>query len=362
MLIRLFVLAWSAVALWAQALSPARQQEFEKLISQEMSRQNIPGLSAAVASGGEIAWSAGFGLSDVENFVPAKAATVYRLGSVSKPITAVALLQLWEAGKIDLDAPIQRYVPSFPHKPWPVTVRELLGHLGGIRHYDGQPEINSTRHYPELAAALRIFQDSPLAAEPGTRFLYTTYGYVLLGVAIESASQMRFMDYLRARIFGPAGMDRARQDHVYAIIPNRARGYALSSTGQVQNCSLADTSNKIPGGGLAATAEDLVKFGLAVRSAKLLKSSTLDMMFTSQKTRDGKPTDYGMGWNISATNRRKVVSHTGGQQGVSTILVMVPRDGIVVALMCNLERASLRELAQKIAQSLVTEPISRAKQ
>src|SRR5439155_19056924 len=159
-------------------IPPATVDAVERAISSEMSRQTIPGLSAAIAASGKIAWGGGFGMSDLENFVPAKASTVYRLGSISKPITAVAAMQLVERGKLDLDAAIQIYVPSFPKKPWPITVRQLLGHLSGIRHYRGN-EIESTRHYASLVEGLAIFKDDPLLFEPGTKYSYTTYGYSL---------------------------------------------------------------------------------------------------------------------------------------------------------------------------------------
>ena len=171
--VRVCLLAVSALSsLSAQGLlPPARQQEIEKLVAQEMSRQNMPGLSIAVAVNGELTWSAGYGLADLENLVPAKALTMYRLASVSKPITAVAVMQLSEAGKIDLDHSIRRYVPTFPAKPWTITVRQLLGHLGGIRHYENSEEINSTRHYPDMLSPLKIFQNDPLVAEPGDAFI-----------------------------------------------------------------------------------------------------------------------------------------------------------------------------------------------
>lgn len=348
-------LAGAAVAA-AQSLPARRQQEIEKLVSQEMSRQTIPGVSLAVAVGSDMLWSAGFGMSDLENFVPAKAGTVYRLGSVSKPITAVAAMQLWEAGKFDLDAPIQRYVPSFPRKQWTITPRQLLAHLGGIRHYDSLEEINSTQHYRDLTAALKIFQNDPLVAEPGTKFHYTTYGYVLLGAAVEAAATQRFMDYLRTRVFNPAAMDTIRQDHVYAIVPNRARGYAISQRGQLQNCALADTSNKIPGGGMASTAEDLIRFAIAFRKGALVKQSTADLMMAPQRLRDGHTSDYGLGWQLRNFDGRRLVQHTGGQQGVSTVLAMLPKENVAVAIMVNLEKAELEPLARKILQVLTELP------
>ena len=350
---RTTTLLLAALPLVAQGLPPARQQEIEKLITQEMTRQSIPAVSVAVAAGGEVLWTAGYGMADVENFVPARASTVYRTGSVAKPMTAVAVMQLVEAGKIDLDAPIHRYLPTFPHKPWPITIRQLLGHLGGIRHYSSVEEMNSTRHYRDLDSALRIFQDDPLLAEPGTRYTYSTFGYVLLGAAVEHASGMRYVDYLRQRIFQPAGMERTRQDHLYAIIPNRARGYAMNSNGQLQNCSLADTSNKIPGGGLVSTAEDLVRFALALRKGSLVKSSTVEQMFQPQRLKDGRVSNYGLGWFILSNEGRRIVGHTGGQQGVSTMLGMMPREGIAVALMCNLEKGELQDLSLRIARLLI---------
>ncbi|MEZ5354608.1 MAG: serine hydrolase domain-containing protein [Bryobacteraceae bacterium] len=349
--------AASAIALGgvaaAQSLAPAKQVEIERLISEEMSRQGIPAVSVAVGVGGALQWSAGFGLADVENFVPAKASTVYRLGSISKPITAVAVMQLAETGKIDLDAPVQRYVPSFPAKPWPITVRRLLGHLGGIRHYKNPAEINSTRHFEDMLSPLRAFRDDGLAAEPGTKYLYSTFGYVLLGAAVEAASATRFMDYLRDRIFRPAGMDHIRDDHVFAIIPNRARGY-VRVKGELRNCALADTSNKIAGGGMASTAGDLIQFALALERDLLLKPATRDQMFQRQKLDNGRPTAYGLGWSILTS--RRVVFHTGGQQGVSTILKIALGERVSVALMCNLEKADLRPLSDRVLRVLTGDP------
>jgi len=348
----LFACLWGA-SVAASHLPPAPQLEIERLISAEMSRANIPGLSVALAAGGEPVFTGGFGLADVENYVPAKASTVYRTASIAKVITAVGVMQLVEAGKLSLDAPIQRYVPSFPRKPWPITVRQLLNHQSGIRHYRNQEEIDSTRHYTGLLPALRLFQNDSLAGEPGALLRYTTYGYVLLGAAIELVTGQRYFDYVRQRILVPAGMDRTRQDHVFSIVPNRARGYVLTSAGILQNCALADTSNKVPGGGLLSTSEDLVRFALAFRRAALLRSAYVDMMMIPSKLKDGRPTTMGLGWKLTSVDGRNAVWHDGGQQGVSTILMLLPKEGISVALMCNLERAALRDLATRIADLLV---------
>ncbi|HVR71854.1 MAG TPA: serine hydrolase domain-containing protein [Vicinamibacteria bacterium] len=347
-----------AAALAAGAPAPAAAQlplpaaklaAVEAAIAAEMSRLNIPGLSAALVLDHELRWSAGFGRADVENNVPATASTVYRLGSIAKTITATAALQLAEKGRLDLDAPVQRYVPSFPVKPWPVTCRQLLAHTAGIRWYAGD-EMESTRHYANVADALALFSDDPLAFEPGTAFLYSSYGYNLLGAAIEGASGMSYLDYVRKHVFEPAGLERAQADDVLALIPNRARGYQRASTGELRNSVLADTSNKVPGGGLVATAEDVARFAMALQGGVLLQKETIARMMTRQATRDGKLTGTGLGLFLAERDGVREAWHTGGQPQVSTVLYMQPDRRVAVAVLTNLEGIGpvLLDLARQI--------------
>lgn len=352
---RAFTLLIPALALAESATLPSeRLRRIEQVISTEMARATIPGLNVAIAMGSDVRWSNGYGLADLENTVPMTARTVIRLGSISKPITATAVMQLVERGKFRLDAPIQEYVPQFPQKQWPVTVRQLLGHLGGIRHYQDE-EISSTRHYLNRMDPLRIFSADPLLQEPGTKYVYSTYGFNLLGAAVESVTGTPFPDYLRTFVFRPAGMDATRDDDVYAVIPHRSRGYALLGTGQVINCGLADTSNKVPGGGMIGPASDLVRFGMALTEGKLLKSASVDQMLSSQTLKDGRSTGYGMGFTCGVTNGRKFASHGGGQQGTSTYLLLFPADRIAIAVMANREAAPVGSMADQIA-AIVLEP------
>lgn len=341
----------AAVPAAAQApLPPTKVVAIEAAIAAEMSRLGIPGVSAAVVLDHELRWSAGFGRTDVENNVPATASTVYRLGSIAKTITAAAVLQLAEKGKLDLDAPVQKYVPAFPTKQWPVTCRHLLAHLAGVRWYvDG--EMESTRHYRTVTDGLDMFKDDPLAFEPGTAFLYSSYGYNLLGAAIEGASGTSYLEYVRKNVFEPAGMERAQADDVFAIIPNRARGYRKASTGDLRNSGLADTSNKIPGGGLVATAEDVARFAMALQGGVLLQKDTLARMMTRQTTRDGRVTGTGLGLFLGEREGVREAWHTGGQPQVSTVLYMQPDRRMAVALLTNLEGIGpvLLDLARQIA-------------
>ncbi len=227
MLSRRFCVTLLALAISARAELPAdKLRKIEQVVSTEMARASIPGLSLTIATDGVIRWSGGFGMADLKNFVPMTAASELRLASISKTITAVAVLQLMEQGKIDLDAPIQRYVPEFPEKPWPVTVRQLLSHTAGVRHYRGV-EMNSTDHYTDLISPMKVFANDPLLFEPGTQYSNTTYGYTLLGAAVEKASGVKLMDYFQEKIFRPAGMEHIGLDSVFEIIPHRVRGYQL---------------------------------------------------------------------------------------------------------------------------------------
>jgi len=345
----------AAAALQAPApappgLPPGTVAIVEMRIEAAMARLGMPGLAVAVASREQLVWSASYGLADVENAVPVRTDTMFRLGSISKPITATAVLQLAERGKLDLDAPIQRYVPTFPEKPWPVTPRLLLAHLAGIRHYK-EGEFGSTRRYSAATEALHIFRDDALSHEPGTKFLYTTYGYNLLGCAVEGASGQAFMDYVRANVFEPAGMFTARDDDVLALIPHRAQGYVKNAAGELRNSGLADTSNKVPGGGMCATVEDVARFAMALQGGVLLNRDSLVRMLSRQKTRDGKAVGYGLGFFLTEKDGIREAWHTGGQQRVSNVLYLQPDRRIAVVLLTNLEgiQPQITDLAREIA-------------
>jgi serine beta-lactamase-like protein LACTB len=335
----------------AQSISKDQLKRIDQLVTSEMSRTSIPGVSLAIARHGKVEWTQGFGMADLENLIPVTPETRIRLGSISKPITAIAVMQLVEHGKIDLDAEIQKYLPSFPRKPWPITIRELLGHQSGIRHYrqDGS-DLDSVTHYTDAITPLRIFADDPLLFEPGTKYSYSTYGFNVLGAIVETVSGMKYTAYVRENIFQPAGMDQMSPDDTYAIIPHRARGYHLVN-GALQNCHLADTSNKVPAGGFISTSTDLVKFAMAVNAGTLVKKESARQMFTAQKLRDGTVTGYGMGFFIRQDGSHPSVSHSGGQQGITTNLELFPAEDLAIAVMTNLDNArGLQPIAQGIAK------------
>ncbi|MEP7271980.1 MAG: serine hydrolase domain-containing protein [Acidobacteriota bacterium] len=354
-----------------QALSAESTRKLDQVLEAERLKRKIPGISLAVGIDNRLAYSTAAGSSDIENSVAARPESVYRTASIAKAMTAVAVVQLAEQGKLDLDAPIQKYCPAFPVKSSPITARLLLGHLSGIRHYKTPAEPSGTEHYGDVKSSLAIFKDEPLLHEPGTKFLYTTFGYTVLGCAIEGATGLGYDQYMRERVWAPAGMTQTGLDHLRLVIPHRSRGYAMLSSitflqlpeserrlvkpGEIYNAQLHDTSMKVPGGGLVSTAPDLVRFAIAVNTGKLVNEKSRSEMWTRQKTSDGKETDYGLGWNVGNSRGRFLVSHGGGQAGTSTLLTMLPTKGAIIAIMANLEGADLNDLIAQVARIIAPE-------
>lgn len=339
-------------------------------IRQTMDKQQIPGLSIAIGVDGQIVLEEGFGLADVENQVAVTPQTKFRTASIAKSITAVAIMQLAAEGKLDLDEPVGRYV-TFPKKSWDFTTRQLLGHLAGIRHYRGRAETTSTRYYRHLQSGLSMFEHDPLLHEPGTKYLYSSFGYNLLGRIVEEVSGQSFADYLAEHIGQPAGMPQTVVDHHFAIIPHRARGYIRPAErgrgavlggdlqpGQLYNAPMHDTSYKIPGGGLLSTPGDLARFAMALNGGKLLPTESLEEMWTEQQTSQGEGTGYGLGFRLDSLDGKKLVGHSGGQAGVSTHYLLSPSTNTTVAVMSNLQHAQLHGICRQAlrAAETVTSP------
>jgi serine beta-lactamase-like protein LACTB, mitochondrial len=359
LLLLAFFLCSAQLCAQSRSLSAEKRAQIEKAASRFVAANSVPGVSAAVVLDGELVWSEGFGMADLENFVPASSSTLFRLGSISKPITATAVLQLSERGKLDLDAEVQKYCPAFPKKEWPITSRELLGHLGGIRHYNpgGNGDIpdDSAKHFASMEESLQIFASDPLVAKPGTKFHYSTYGYTVLGCALEGAASEKYVDYVKENVFEPAGMEETQADNFFAVIPHRSRWYHKDKSGVVQNAGVLDSSYKIPGGGLISSADDMARFEIAIMANKLLKPATREVMWTPQKAADGSQNGYVLGWGTQKKYGLALVEHTGAQQGTSTSIILVPerRAGIVVlANMDNVDSAELSAAILKIVLDL----------
>jgi serine beta-lactamase-like protein LACTB, mitochondrial len=362
------VLACSLLSVYATAqetqpkLSPEKQSQIESAVSKFMASTHVPGVSVAIVENGAFEWAQGFGFADLENNAPASEHTLYRLGSISKSLTATAAMELVERGKLDLDVPVQKYCPVFPQKPWPITTREVMGHLAGIRHYKSgsqdDPEIGNTKHFDDpIQAGLDFFKNDPLLSEPGTHYHYSTQGYTLVGCVIQGASGGHYVDFVQKNVFRPADMEETQVDNRFTVIPYRTRFYRKTDSGTVQNSDFLDSSYKIPGGGWISSAEDMANFEVAILNDKLMKRSTRDLMWTPLKPTDGSKDDYALGWAARYEQGILLVGHDGGQQGTSTDFTIAPEQRAGVVVFTNMEGQNPSELSVQILKIMLGIPV-----
>jgi serine beta-lactamase-like protein LACTB len=327
------------------------------------------GASMAVARDGELVFSTAYGMADLEGRVPARPNTVYNVGSVSKVMTAVAMMQLVEEGRVHLDDDIRSWVPSFPDKGRTITVWHMLTHTSGIRHYrdsdfphgvDGE----NVQRFTDVEDAYALFADDSLLFEPGTMRSYSSYAVNLLQGVIERASGMDFEAYMRARVWGPAGMRRTAFDRPLRITPGRARGY-LMVDGEPVNHPYEDVTYKFASGGMLSTAEDLVRFAMAFNDGRLLRPETVREMIRPQldgvpeyrprdrpADREEKDERQALMWNVAWDGRyfegsgpgRMFVVHGGSVKGFGAALVLDPEADLAVAICANNYNAPAFEL------------------
>jgi len=339
-----------------------RLRVFEEFVRQQMEKNRIPGLTIGFIKD-DYVWVKGFGYADLENKVPAKVESAYRLASLQKSMTAAAILQLAERGKINLDAEIQTYVPYFPKKKYPVTVRQLLYHLGGIPHYVNRDVEQHIKEHKTTRETIAIFENFDLVAEPGTKFSYSTYGYNLLGAAIEGVSKQSYADYMREHIWQPLGMKDTRMDDPLDLIANRVRGYQLVN-GELKNSEFIDVSSRFAGGGTRGTVTDLLKFMKGLNDGKLLARKSIDLMYAPTKTRDGqisgfpKTAGYAMGWNIVPQQSGLVLINDGGQQETRTFILNFPEKKFALAIAQNFERDDDGALIFRLYELVLNEKFS----
>jgi serine beta-lactamase-like protein LACTB, mitochondrial len=344
-----------AVAGEARAFLSAIATE-RRFILDTMRVLGAPGASVTVIKDGAIVWSEGFGWADLEQRVPVTPLTRFRIGSVSKSLTSIGLGLLVQEGKIDLDAPVQRYVPSFPTKRAPVTIRELAGHTAGIRHYHGN-EMVMQRHYASVTEALDIFSRDTLLFTPGTRFSYSSYGFNLLSAAMERAAGEPFVEFMTRRVIEPMGLRHTVAEFTDSLIPFRAHFYTRADSGNgIINAPYTDNSYKWAGGGFLSTTEDLARMGQLLLDGGVLRPQIRQLLWTSQRTTDGKETGYGMGWftDHDAAGRRRIF-HSGGSVGGTAYLLIYPDEKLVLALLVNSDRTFVRA-APRIAEGFLSAP------
>jgi len=317
-------------------------QTAEKYIDSLQTSQNLPGISVCVGNREKILWAEGFGYADLENKTPVTIYSAFRLGSVSKLLTALAVGKLYEQGKLDLDAPVQKYLPDFPEKKYPITARQLAGHIAGIRHYGKNDPIAMPRRYKNVKEGLSIFMNDSLLFKPGTAYSYSSYGFNLLSAVLEVAAEKDFLSYMRDSIFLPLGMTHTFADYNDTIIPGRVRFYENGKNGLVVNAALVDNSYKWAGGGFLSTPVDLVTMIRGLLNHQILNENTVQLLFTDQKLENGTSTHVGIAWRINETKKGvKYIHHGGLIDGGRTFVFFYPESGYIFAVTANTSGAKL---------------------
>ena len=358
-------LLWpTATAISQSAAPPATDKYadklrlFEEFARRQMEKDKTPGITIGFYKD-DYTWVKGFGYADLENKVPATANSAYRLASTTKTFTGVAILQLVEKGKMKLDAEIQTYLPYYPKQKWPVTVRQLLTHLGGGQEGSGLgPDYVTPRQVVERIAMY------PIQTEPGTKFRYTTSGYNLLGAAIEEVTGQSFGDYLRENIWQPLGMSDTRMNSERELIANRVRGYIVEH-GQVKNIPFIDVSSRFGGGGAIGTVPDLLKWGRGVDAGKILAKESVELMYTPVATTGGRWVGiydgkwyYTLGWLQFPINGQCALWNDGGQIGTNTALLRIPSKNLVIAFAGNQMEVNRMAYLRRLYELITDEPFA----
>ena len=329
----------------------------------------VPAFSIAVVRGDDLLWAEAFGKSDLELDVTSTPAHRFRLGSVSKVFVATLAADLATRGVVDLDAPIARYMPELPEQHRATTLRQLLTHRGGIRHYqakDDSPEAPGPidrRSYRDNAEILAVFIDDPLIAKPGETIAYSTFGYTLISIVLENAAKLPFLELLQRDIATPLGLASLGGDAPSSVVPNRVRGYHPGDkaqwanppvAGPFANAQPANPIYKWAGGGLLATQTDVARFGAAHLAPGKVSKATLDALFAVQTAATPQSPPLGLGWRIDEDAAKRLRwHHAGAQQGARASLVVYPKERLSIGLASNLTGipGNVNDLSARIADA-----------
>jgi serine beta-lactamase-like protein LACTB len=357
----------------APAAPPAERnaapvEESRRLARGMVSGKNMLALSVAVAVDGEVVWAEGFGWSDYFNRTPLTAQTRFRLGALSKPMTAVVAAQLSEQGRLDLDRPVQDYVPAYPEKQWTVTTRQLMGDLAGVHRPRGDNRNDSmpTSHCDDLDEAVAELNSDPLFFQPGTEHRYSIWGWVLVSAAIEGAAGESFERVMTARLFGPLGMTRTAIDETRGVDDVvslfNPQDWVTNGLG-IRDTSNPDYSCLAGAGAILSTPTDLVRFGSATMTPGFLEAETVTAMQTPGRLASGATTTYGLGWTIGdaqlAGKPARMISHRGSPRGGYVSLLTFPDHGLAVAAAGAPGDGDVNALALQIADLFARPPRNR---
>jgi CubicO group peptidase (beta-lactamase class C family) len=340
---------------WADAVERAQQ-----IVRASLVEHNLPGLSVAVGADGDIVWAEGFGWADLEKRAPVGPETRFRIGTASTTLTSAAVGLLLQNGRLKLDEVIQAYVPAYPEKQWPMTLRQVMGHVAGVPSDGGDEGPLFSKHCERPVDAVQFFANNSLRFEPGTEYRYSRYGWILVSAAVEAAAEQPFLTLMRKQIFEPLGMNDTLADSATEAIPNRVTAYfpRFAANPRYGPDLMRDIDYSCYAGSsvFLSTPSDLVRFAIAINSGKLLQPETVHLLQTSQRLTSGQETGYGLGWDLESVSiggqQTRVVGHDGDSLGGMVASFMTfPEQGIVVSVTSNISYTDTYALAVKIAEA-----------
>ena len=329
--------------------------DFDKMLSEQF-KTNETGATALVARKGQIIYKKAFGMANLEYNTPMQVDNIFRIGSITKQFTAVAILQLMEQGKLNLQDDITKFIPDYPVQGHKITIEHLLTHTSGIQSYTGMKDFREKMTLDlKPTELINYFKNQPMEFAPGTKWKYNNSGYFLLGYIIEKISGKTYPQYVEDNFFKPLGMSNSLYGSDSKIIKKRAGAYSKDSTGVI-NAPLMSMTQPYAAGSIQSTVEDLFKWHQAVHSYKLVKKESLDKAFTNYKLNNGKETGYGYGWLLSNVQESSSIEHGGGINGFLTQSIYLPKDDVFVAVFSNCNCNPPAIIGAKIAALTIRKP------
>lgn len=329
--------------------------EFDKILSEQY-KSNETGATALVARNGQIVYKKAFGMANLEYNIPMQVDNIFRIGSITKQFTAVAILQLMEQGKLNLQDVITKFIPDYPMHGHKITIEHLLTHTSGIQSLTGMKDFKQKITLDlKPSESIDYFKNQPMEFAPGTQYKYNNSGYILLGYIIEKISGKTYPQYVEDNFFKPLGMSNSLYGSDSKIVKNRAGAYDKDSTGVI-NAPLMSMTIPYSAGSIQSTVEDLFKWHQAVHSYKLVKKESLEKAFTRYKLTNGAETNYGYGWSLLNIQGSPTIEHSGGINGFLTQSIYLPKEDVFVAVFTNCNCNPPAVIAPKIAALAIGKP------
>ena len=325
-----------------------------------VAEQNLPAASVAVAVGSDLVWAEGFGWADIDQRVAVTPAHRFRIGNASILLTSAAAGLLLEQGRLDLDDVIQKHVPEFPEKKWPVTLRQVMGHVAGIRSDGGDEGPLFSQHCERPVDGVQLIAGGDLRFEPGTEYRFSNFGWILVSAAIEAAAGESFLTFMQKQIFDPLGMDDTMAEFATQRVEDRATSYfprfAADTRYGPDPMRELDLSCYSGASAFMSTPTDLVRFGMAINNGKLLQPATVQLLQTAQRLPSGQDTGYGLGWDLETVTLAGAPTQSAGHDGevlggIVGSLITFPKHGMVVSVISNTSYADTFALGLKLAEA-----------